>query len=131
MNGSDKPSGGLAGGVGALAACCAVKVLILTGVLAGVSGLATGGIALGAGAAVAAAVWLAAVWLRRRRSCPTPQAARPAAEQPAGQLNAHRPGEPLPEQPELESNLDRFADAPSARETAHLLSPVGEVRRHG
>lgn len=120
MNDSDKPSRGIAGGAGALAACCTVHLLVLTGVLAGASGLAVGGIVLGTGAA-AAAVWLAAVWLRRRRSCPTPPA-RPVAYQPATQLDAHRPGKPFPEQPEEEPTVDRFTDAPSARDRPPLLA---------
>lgn len=61
------PPAGLAGGAGALAACCTVHLLVIAGAVGGLSGYAVGGIAVGAGVAAAAAVWLAVVWLRRRR----------------------------------------------------------------
>lgn len=54
--------------VGGLAACCTVHLLVIAGVIAGVSGFAVGGITLGVGVTVATAVWLAALWLRRRTS---------------------------------------------------------------
>lgn len=51
-----------------VAACCTVHLLVVAGVLGGLSGLAIGGIAVGVGAAVAAGGWLVAVLLARRRA---------------------------------------------------------------
>jgi hypothetical protein len=73
----------IAGGVGAMAACCTVQLLIVAGVLAGLGGAAIGGIALAVGLATAATVWGTAVLLRRRRTrsaarCPTPAQQRQA-----------------------------------------------------
>jgi len=58
----------IAGGIGALVACCVVEVLIAAGVLAGLGGAVKGGIAAVAGLAVAVAAGLAAMILRRRRA---------------------------------------------------------------
>lgn len=68
MNPDSEPASpaAIAGGFGALAACCAVKVLIIGGVVAGASGAAIGGIALAVGLAAAAVAWLAVSLLRRR-----------------------------------------------------------------
>ncbi|MFI6163036.1 hypothetical protein ACIA59_24180 [Micromonospora haikouensis] len=67
----------MAGGVGALAACCTVHLLIVAGVLAGLGGAAIGGIATATGITVAAIVWLTALLTRRRETrssagCHTP-----------------------------------------------------------
>lgn len=61
-------SAALAGGVGAMAVCCTLTLLIAAGVLGTLSGAAIGGIAVGAGIAVAATIWLTVVWLHRRRT---------------------------------------------------------------
>ncbi|WP_148083748.1 hypothetical protein [Micromonospora sp. Llam0] len=76
---SASPSVAIAGGAGAMAACCTVHLLIVAGVLAGLSGAAIGGIALAVGLTTAATVWAIAVLLRRRttsaacRTNPAPQ----------------------------------------------------------
>ncbi|AXH93660.1 hypothetical protein AB0N38_33825 [Micromonospora aurantiaca] len=58
----------IAGGIGAMVACCTVHLLIVAGVLAGLGGTAIGGIALAVGLATAATVWVIAVLLRRRKT---------------------------------------------------------------
>jgi hypothetical protein len=55
----------VAGAGAAMVACCAVHLLVLAGVLAGVSGVAVGGLEAAAGVTAGAAVW-GAVLLRRR-----------------------------------------------------------------
>lgn len=54
------------GGIGALVACCALKVLIIVGIVAGISGLAIGGLAIGAGLALAVLTWIVLAVVRRR-----------------------------------------------------------------
>lgn len=73
MNERDRDDGtsgaALAGGVGALFACCTVHLLIVAGVIAGMSGLAFGGLVLGIGLVIAAITWFIAWRLRKRHAC--------------------------------------------------------------
>jgi hypothetical protein len=80
----------IAGGVGAMAACCTVQLLIVAGVLAGLGGAAIGGIALAVGLATAATVWITAALLRRR----TPSAARCPTPAQQRQAERHVPAAP-------------------------------------
>jgi hypothetical protein len=56
----------IAGGIGAMAACCILHMLILAGVVAGLGGVAIGGIAAGVGVATTAIVWVIVTLLRCR-----------------------------------------------------------------
>ena len=85
---SAAPSAATAGGLGAMAVCCTLTVLVAAGVLGSLSGALMGGIALGAGIGIAATVWVTLVWVHRRRTrrnaCCPPGTGHPGANGAAG-----------------------------------------------